>query len=58
MRRSELARKLRELGRVEAGEASGANHTVWVRQGRRLAVPVYELICDSTAERLLEQAER
>ncbi len=58
MRRSDLVEKLRNLGWIETTEASGVNHTIWTRRGRRLAVPTYELIYDATAERLVEQAER
>ena len=37
---------------------NGANHSIWTRAGRRLAVPNYDIIWESTAERLLEQAQR
>ena len=59
MRRLELERRLKELGWVPTGEASGVNHTKWAHPNRRgkLAVPIYDLVFDSRAEALLSEAE-
>jgi hypothetical protein len=58
MGRKELERKLRALGYAPTGKMSGNNHVVWFGRGRKVIVPVYEIIFDSTAARILEDAER
>ena len=59
MKRSELEKKLKALGWVPTGEFSGINHTQWAHPNRpgKLAVPIYDLVLDSSAESLLIQAE-
>lgn len=58
MRRAELEARLRALGYAPLGQSSGKNHEVWLGRGRKLYVPVYDLVLDSTAARILEDAER
>ena len=59
MRRADLERKLTEMGWRSTGEASGTRHAVWRHAMRRHAiyVPIEDLILDSTAERILDEAE-
>jgi hypothetical protein len=59
VRRSELEEKLRALGWAPTGLGSGKRHDVWAHQARgiKLYVPLYDLILDSTAERILADAE-
>lgn len=60
VKRAELERRLATLGWTPTGAASGKNHTVWIhaRKPGKLIVPVYDLIYDSNAERILADAER
>ncbi len=59
MRRTELEEKLKALGWATTGQASGQNHTLWAHPAKRakIAVPNYDLLIDSTAERILSDAE-
>jgi hypothetical protein len=59
MRRMDLERKLMELGWHSTGEASGKRHAVWRNPKKRhpIYVPTEDIILDSTAERLLGEAE-
>jgi hypothetical protein len=54
----ELERRLRALGWSPTGEMSGRNHNVWAHPDvpRRLYVPVYDLINDASALRMLGEA--
>lgn len=58
MRRSDLEQELIKLGWTATTQVSGRNHLIWTRKGRQVVVPQYDLVYDSTAERLLEQAGR
>jgi hypothetical protein len=60
MRRSELEARLRALGWLPTDQASGVNHRLWAHPTKphKIAVPNYELIWNSTAERILDDAER
>lgn len=59
MKRAELETKLKALGWVSSGK-SGSNHAAWThpKKNRTLFVPVYDLIYDSNAAGILEDAER
>ena len=59
MRRTDLERKLTEMGWRSTGEVSGMRHAVWRHQKKRhpIYVPIEDLILDSTAERLIDEAE-
>ncbi len=59
MRRRDLEKKLTEMGWRPTGEASGMRHAVWRHPKKRhpIYVPIEDLILDSTAERLLDEAE-
>jgi hypothetical protein len=59
MRRTDLERKLIEMGWRSTGEASGMRHAVWRHPKKRhpIYVPTEDLILNSTAERLLGEAE-
>jgi len=59
MRRTELERKLMELGWRSTGEARGMRHAVWRHPKKRhpIYVPTEDIILDSTAERLIGEAE-
>jgi len=55
----DLERKLMEMGWRSTGEASGMRHAVWRHPKRRHAIymPTEDFILDSTAERLIGEAE-
>jgi hypothetical protein len=57
MRRTELERKLRALGWSTKGESSGAHHVLWRRGRSTLVVGNYDIVWDSTAERLIRYAD-
>lgn len=59
MRRTDLERKLMGMGWRSTGEASGTRHAVWrhTKKRHRIYVPTEDIILDSTAERLLGEAE-
>ncbi len=57
VKRAELEARLKALGWAPTGQASGRNHTVWTRKGRKLVVPAYDLIFDSNANAILADAE-
>ena len=57
MKRVELEARLKALGWTTTGQASGRNHTVWTRKGRKLFVPTYDLVFDSNANAILADAE-
>jgi len=59
MRRADLEKKLTEMGWRPTGEASGMRHAVWRHSKKRhpIYVPTEDIVLDSTAERLLDEAE-
>jgi len=59
MRRTDLERQLTERGWHATGEASGMRHAVWRHPKKRhtIYVPTEDIILDSTAERILGEAE-
>lgn len=59
MRRTDLEKKLTKKGWWPTGEASGMRHAVWRHPKKRhpIYVPMEDIILDSTAERLIYEAE-